>query len=141
MSCGTRPLPERTPGTGLLQSGGPLRCTQGTTERVANCQRSNSCVRVNRVLVCYMLGFVERRVPDWCFSIRQTQREADSVSPTQSPAGEVALGQRGLVLSNRPTVVLEDVRIDLPDEDQLVTGADPTFATLHTHAHARSQEA
>ncbi|GAB3865500.1 ABC transporter ATP-binding protein [Dactylosporangium cerinum] len=43
----------------------------------------------------------------------------------------VYLGQRVLVLSNRPTVVLEDVRIDLPDErDQLQTRSSKEFADL-----------
>ncbi|WP_433041382.1 ABC transporter ATP-binding protein [Dactylosporangium sp. CS-033363] len=46
----------------------------------------------------------------------------------------VYLGQRVLVLSNRPTVVLEDVRIDLPgDRDQLRTRSSPRFAELRTH--------
>jgi NitT/TauT family transport system ATP-binding protein len=43
----------------------------------------------------------------------------------------VYLGQRVLVLSNRPTVILRDVRVDLPDErDQLQTRSSPAFAEL-----------
>ncbi|WP_327393448.1 ABC transporter ATP-binding protein [Streptomyces sp. NBC_01186] len=54
----------------------------------------------------------------------------------------VYLGQRVLVLSNRPTVVLDDVKIDLPDErDQLGTRSHPRFATLRAHVYARIQDA
>jgi NitT/TauT family transport system ATP-binding protein len=54
----------------------------------------------------------------------------------------VYLGQRVLVLSNRPTVVMEDVTIDLPDErDQLGTRSDATFARLRAHVYALIQEA
>ncbi len=48
----------------------------------------------------------------------------------------IYLGQRVLVLSGRPTVILEDVRIDLPDErDQIVTRNAPEFARLRTHIY------
>ncbi|SNY62965.1 ABC transporter ATP-binding protein [Paractinoplanes atraurantiacus] len=48
----------------------------------------------------------------------------------------VYLGQRVLVLSNRPTVVLEDVRIDLPDErDQLGTRSSARFSELRGHVY------
>jgi len=48
----------------------------------------------------------------------------------------VYLGQRVLVLSNRPTVVLEDVRIDLPDRrDQLETRSLPRFTELRRHVY------
>ena len=48
----------------------------------------------------------------------------------------VYLGQRVLVLSNRPTVVLEDVRIDLPDDrNQLETRSSPTFAETRSHVY------
>jgi len=48
----------------------------------------------------------------------------------------VYLGQRVLVLSNRPTVVLEDVRVDLPDErDQLRTRSSQRFAEIRTHVY------
>jgi NitT/TauT family transport system ATP-binding protein len=48
----------------------------------------------------------------------------------------VYLGQRVLVLSNRPTVILEDVEIDLPgDRDQLQTRSSPRFAELRTHVY------
>lgn len=54
----------------------------------------------------------------------------------------VYLGQRVLVLSNRPTIVLEDVAIDLPaDRDQLSTRALPRFAELRAHVYGRIQEA
>jgi NitT/TauT family transport system ATP-binding protein len=54
----------------------------------------------------------------------------------------VYLGQRVLVLSNRPTVVMEDVFIDLPDErDQLGTRSDATFARLRAHIYGLIQEA
>ncbi|TDV48813.1 ABC transporter ATP-binding protein [Actinophytocola oryzae] len=54
----------------------------------------------------------------------------------------VYLGQRVLVLSNRPTVVLEDVRIDLPDErDQLRTRSSQRFAELRTHVYELVQSA
>ncbi|MET7397970.1 ABC transporter ATP-binding protein [Dactylosporangium sp. NPDC005572] len=48
----------------------------------------------------------------------------------------VYLGQRVLVLSNRPTVILEDVRVDLPDErDQLQTRSSQQFADLRTRVY------
>jgi NitT/TauT family transport system ATP-binding protein len=48
----------------------------------------------------------------------------------------VYLGQRVLVLSNRPTVVLEDVRIDLPGErDQLETRSSAAFGKLRSHVY------
>ncbi len=54
----------------------------------------------------------------------------------------VYLGQRVLVLSNRPTVILEDVAVDLPPErDQLSTRSLPRFAELRTHVYSRIQEA
>jgi NitT/TauT family transport system ATP-binding protein len=54
----------------------------------------------------------------------------------------VYLGQRVLVLSNRPTVVLEDVRVDLPDErDQLSTRSSPQFAKIRTHVYELVQSA
>jgi NitT/TauT family transport system ATP-binding protein len=54
----------------------------------------------------------------------------------------VYLGQRVLVLSTRPTVVQEDLRIDLPDErDQLSTRSDPRFTELRSHIYAEIQEA
>jgi NitT/TauT family transport system ATP-binding protein len=54
----------------------------------------------------------------------------------------IYLGQRVLVLSSRPTVILEDVRISLPDErDQLSTRNDPEFARLRTHVYDLVQRA
>jgi NitT/TauT family transport system ATP-binding protein len=54
----------------------------------------------------------------------------------------VYLGQRVLVLSNRPTVVLEDVRVDLPDErDQLRTRSSQRFAEIRTHVYELVQSA
>jgi NitT/TauT family transport system ATP-binding protein len=49
----------------------------------------------------------------------------------------IYLGQRVLVLSHRPTVILEDVIVDLPDErSQIVTRNDP-----RTHVHELVQKA
>ena len=54
----------------------------------------------------------------------------------------VYLGQRVLVLSNRPTVVLEDVRIDLPDDrDQLETRSSAQFAAARSHVYGLIQQA
>ena len=54
----------------------------------------------------------------------------------------VYLGQRVIVLSASPTVVLEDSTIDLPAErDQLTTRADPRFAELRGHVYSRIQQA
>ncbi len=49
----------------------------------------------------------------------------------------IYLGRRVLVRSNRPTVVLEDVPVDLPDErDELSTRSTPKFAQLRAHVRA-----
>jgi NitT/TauT family transport system ATP-binding protein len=54
----------------------------------------------------------------------------------------VYLGQRVLVLSHRPTVVLEDVPIDLPEErDQLTTRSSPAFTALRTRVYELVQSA
>jgi NitT/TauT family transport system ATP-binding protein len=54
----------------------------------------------------------------------------------------VYLGQRVLVLSNSPTVVQDDLRVDLPDErDQLTTRADPRFTELRAKVYAEIQAA
>ena len=54
----------------------------------------------------------------------------------------VYLGERVLVLSARPTVVMEDVAIDLPDErDQLGTRSAPEFARLRAHVYSLIQQA
>lgn len=54
----------------------------------------------------------------------------------------VYLGERVVILSSSPTVVLEDVVIDLPDErDQLSTRSEARFAELRTHVYERIQEA
>ena len=54
----------------------------------------------------------------------------------------VYLGQRVLVLSSSPTVVMEDVTIDLPAErDQLGTRSTPRFAELRAHVYELIQEA
>jgi len=48
----------------------------------------------------------------------------------------VYLGQRVLVLSASPTVVMEDVAVDLPaSRDQLTTRADPRFAALRSKVY------
>jgi NitT/TauT family transport system ATP-binding protein len=54
----------------------------------------------------------------------------------------VYLGQRVLVLSSSPTVVQEDLVVDLPAErDQLTTRSDPRFTQLRTHLYAQIQRA
>ncbi|AYF98219.1 ABC transporter ATP-binding protein [Protaetiibacter intestinalis] len=54
----------------------------------------------------------------------------------------VYLAERVLVLSGRPTVLLEDVAIDLGDErDQLETRSHPEFARLRTHVYELVQAA
>ena len=54
----------------------------------------------------------------------------------------VYLGERVVVLSNSPTVVQDDVVIDLPpDRDQLATRADPQFAALRSHIYEQIQKA
>ncbi|WP_141013617.1 ABC transporter ATP-binding protein [Nocardioides sambongensis] len=54
----------------------------------------------------------------------------------------VYLAERVIVLSSSPTVVLEEVEIDLPAErDQLTTRALPRFSELRTHVWERVQEA
>jgi len=54
----------------------------------------------------------------------------------------VYLGERVIILSSSPTVVLEDVVIDLPDDrDQLTTRSEARFAELRTHVYERIQEA
>ena len=46
------------------------------------------------------------------------------------------------MLSASPTVVQEDLTIDLPDErDQLHTRSGPRFAELRTHVYAQIQRA
>jgi NitT/TauT family transport system ATP-binding protein len=54
----------------------------------------------------------------------------------------VYLGERVIVLSSSPTVVVEDLTIDLPDErDQLNTRSDPRFVELRGHVYSRIQQA
>ncbi|HET6626186.1 MAG TPA: ABC transporter ATP-binding protein [Nocardioidaceae bacterium] len=54
----------------------------------------------------------------------------------------IYLGQRVLVLSASPTVVMEDVTVDLPDErDQLGTRSTKRFAELRTHVYGQIQRA
>ncbi|MGH1564510.1 ABC transporter ATP-binding protein [Mumia sp. DW29H23] len=54
----------------------------------------------------------------------------------------VYLGERVLILSNSPTVVQEDLAIDLPaDRDQLTTRSLPRFTELRTHVYAEIQKA
>jgi NitT/TauT family transport system ATP-binding protein len=54
----------------------------------------------------------------------------------------VYLGERVLVLSSSPTVVQEDLAVDLPAErDQLTTRSDPRFTRLRTHLYAQIQQA
>jgi NitT/TauT family transport system ATP-binding protein len=50
----------------------------------------------------------------------------------------VYLGQRVLVLSSSPTVVQEDLAVDLPDErDQLTTRSSPRFAELRARVYSQ----
>ncbi len=54
----------------------------------------------------------------------------------------VYLGERVLVLSMAPTLVLADVPVDLPDErDQLTTRSTPRFGELRTHVWELIQQA
>lgn len=54
----------------------------------------------------------------------------------------VYLGRRVIVLSSSPTVVLEEVAVDLPDErDQLTTRSLPRFAELRGHVYELIQRA
>ncbi|TFD82162.1 ABC transporter ATP-binding protein [Cryobacterium psychrophilum] len=54
----------------------------------------------------------------------------------------VYLGERVIVLSSSPTVVQEDLKIDLPEErDQLNTRALPRFMELRSHVYAEIQRA
>jgi NitT/TauT family transport system ATP-binding protein len=54
----------------------------------------------------------------------------------------VAEGQRVVVLSASPTVVQEQLKVDLPDErDQLHTRVAPRFAELRTHVYEQIQAA
>jgi NitT/TauT family transport system ATP-binding protein len=54
----------------------------------------------------------------------------------------VYLGQRVIVLSSSPTVVAEDLPIDLPaDRDQLTTRADARFLDLRGHIYSLIQQA
>ncbi|MFG6193118.1 ABC transporter ATP-binding protein [Nonomuraea sp. JJY05] len=54
----------------------------------------------------------------------------------------VYLGQRVIVLSCSPTVVLEDLKVDLPSErDQLTTRSLPRFGELRGHVYRQIQRA
>lgn len=54
----------------------------------------------------------------------------------------VYLGERVLILSHSPTIVQEDLRIDLPDErDQLTTRSLTRFAELRGHVYEQIQQA
>ena len=54
----------------------------------------------------------------------------------------VYLGERVLVLSHRPTVIMEDVQITLPDErSQLETRSTKEFADLRHHIYEQIQKA
>jgi NitT/TauT family transport system ATP-binding protein len=54
----------------------------------------------------------------------------------------VYLGQRVVMLSSSPTVVIEDLAIDLPPErDQLATRSSPRFAELRARVYAQIQRA
>jgi NitT/TauT family transport system ATP-binding protein len=54
----------------------------------------------------------------------------------------VYLGERVIVLSASPTVVQEQLKVDLPDErDQIHTRVAPRFAELRTHVYEQIQAA
>ena len=54
----------------------------------------------------------------------------------------IYLGQRVLILSAAPTVVMEDMPVDLPDErDQLTTRSAPRFGELRGHVYGQIQKA
>jgi NitT/TauT family transport system ATP-binding protein len=54
----------------------------------------------------------------------------------------VYLGQRVIMLSSSPTVVQDELTVDLPDaRDQLHTRADPRFTALRTHVYEQIQAA
>jgi NitT/TauT family transport system ATP-binding protein len=54
----------------------------------------------------------------------------------------VYLGERVIMLSSSPTVVREDLAIDLPDErDQLSTRSSPRFAELRARVYSQIQHA
>ncbi|SEL65672.1 NitT/TauT family transport system ATP-binding protein [Blastococcus sp. DSM 46786] len=54
----------------------------------------------------------------------------------------VYLGQRVLILSNSPTVIRDDLTIDLPDErDQLTTRSSPRFAELRARVYEQIHRA
>jgi NitT/TauT family transport system ATP-binding protein len=54
----------------------------------------------------------------------------------------VYLAERVIILSSSPTVVLEDLAIDLPAQrDQLETRSDPRFVELRHHVYAQVQKA
>jgi NitT/TauT family transport system ATP-binding protein len=54
----------------------------------------------------------------------------------------VYLGERVLMLSASPTVVQDELRVDLPaDRDQLHTRADPRFTTQRAHVYEQIQRA
>jgi NitT/TauT family transport system ATP-binding protein len=54
----------------------------------------------------------------------------------------VYLGQRVLILSNSPTVIRDDLAIDLPDErDQLTTRSSPRFAELRARVYEQIHRA
>ncbi|MBE1590107.1 ABC-type nitrate/sulfonate/bicarbonate transport system ATPase subunit [Nonomuraea angiospora] len=54
----------------------------------------------------------------------------------------VYLGQRVIVLCSSPTVILEDLKVDLPSErDQLTTRSLPRFDKLRGHVYRQIQRA
>ena len=54
----------------------------------------------------------------------------------------VYLGERVLALSSSPTIIMDDVTIDLPDErSQIETRSLPRFAELRRHLHEQIQRA
>ncbi|WP_369250549.1 ABC transporter ATP-binding protein [Streptomyces sp. R41] len=70
------------------------------------------------------------------------QRQITILFVTHDIDEAVYLGERVLILSASPTVVQEQLKVDLPDErDQLHTRVTPRFAELRTHVYEQIQAA
>jgi hypothetical protein len=83
---------------------------------------------------------VEVRVLGWYYGLQKLKVTVLFVTHDIDEA--VYLGQRVLILSSSPTVVQEQLVIDLPAErNQLHTRADARFASLRTHVYEQIQAA
>jgi NitT/TauT family transport system ATP-binding protein len=71
-----------------------------------------------------------------------TRTQVTTLFVTHDIDEAVYLGQRIIVLSMSPTVVMEDLKIGLPqDRDQIVTRATREFTDLRTHVYAQVRSA